>query len=348
VDWDALTVQYQKYLPSIGNSFEFAEMVSEMIGELNVSHAGARFSRSIPQADATASLGIFVDYGFKNPGIRIVEVLKGGPLDKAGMNVQPGIVIEKIDGEVISLDKDIAQYLNRKADKFTLLEVFDPKTNARQQVTVKPISLGEENQLLYKRWVRKNQEEVERLSNGALGYVHIPGMSDGPYRTTYEEMMGKYHDKKAVIVDTRFNGGGDLVADLAMFFTGEKFITYATEDRVVGYEPTFRWTKPTLAMFNEANYSDGHCFACGYTDLKIGKTVGMPTPGTCSFAGWEMLPDGGRWGIVPISAKDKQGNWMENNETKPQFQVKNIPGKIDKGVDQQLEKAVEELLKDVK
>ncbi|MCF1751818.1 S41 family peptidase [Mariniradius sediminis] len=347
VDWDALAAQYQKYLPSIGNSYEFAEMVSEMIGELNVSHAGARFSRSIPQADATASLGIFMDYAFKSQGIKIVEVLKGGPLDKAGMNVQPGMVIEKIDGEMISLEKDIAQYLNRKADKFTLLEVFDPKTNARQQITVKPVSLGEESQLLYKRWVRKNQEEVERLSNGALGYVHIPGMADGPYRTTYEEMMGKFHDKKAVIVDTRFNGGGDLVADLAMFFTGEKFITYATEDRVVGYEPTFRWTKPTLAMFNEANYSDGHCFACGYTDLKIGKTVGMPTPGTCSFAGWEMLPDGGRWGIVPISAKDKQGNWMENNETKPQFQVKNMPGKIDKGTDQQLEKAVEELLKDV-
>ncbi len=229
-----------------------------------------------------------------------------------------------------------------------MIEVLDPKTNTRQQVTVKPISLGEENQLLYKRWVKKNQEEVDRLSNGTLGYVHIPGMSDGPYRTTYEEMMGKYHDRKGVIVDTRFNGGGDLVADLAMFFTGERFITYATEDREVGYEPTFRWTKPTLAMFNESNYSDGHCFACGYTDLKIGKTVGMPTPGTCSFAGWEMLPDGGRWGMVPISAKDKAGNWMENNETKPQFQVKNMPGQIDKGKDQQLEKAVEELMKDVK
>lgn len=348
VNWDELADQYEKYLPSIGNSYEFAEMVSELIGELNVSHAGARFNRSIPQADATASLGIFMDYSHKTDGIKIAEILKDGPLDKAGLKLQAGMIIEKIDGEVIALDKDVAQYLNRKADKFTLLEVFDPKTNTRQQVTVKPITLAQENQLLYKRWVKKNQEEVDRLSNGTLGYVHIPGMSDGPYRTTYEEMMGKYHDRKGVIVDTRFNGGGDLVADLAMFFTGERFITYATEDREVGYEPTFRWTKPTLAMFNEANYSDGHCFACGYTDLNIGKTVGMPTPGTCSFAGWEMLPDGGRWGMVPISAKNKAGEWMENNETKPQFQVKNMPGKIDKGVDEQLEKAIEELLKDVK
>lgn len=347
VDWDELTDAYQKHLPSIGNSYEFAEMISEMIGELNVSHAGARFNKSIPQADATASLGIFLDYRHQSDGIKIAEIIKDGPLDKSGLELSSGMVIEKIDGEAITLDKDVASFLNRKADKFTLLEVLDPKTNTRKQVTIKPITLAQENQLLYKRWVRKNQEEVEKLSEGKLGYVHIPGMSDGPYRTTYEEMMGKYHDREGVIVDTRFNGGGDLVADLAMFFTGEKFITYATEDRDVGYEPTFRWTKPTLAMFNEANYSDGHCFACGYTDLNIGKTVGMPTPGTCSFAGWESLPDGGRWGIVPISAKNKAGEWMENNETKPQFQVKNMPGKIDKGVDQQLEIAVEELLKDV-
>lgn len=74
----------------------------------------------------------------------------------------------------------------------------------------------------------------------------------------------------------------------------------------------------------------------------------MPTPGTCSFAGWKGLPDGSRRGAAPISAKNMAGEWLENNETKPQFQVKNMPGKIDKGIDKQLEKAVEELLKDVK
>ena len=101
-------------------------------------------------------------------------------------------------------------------------------------------------------------------------------------------------------------------------------------------------------MINEAQYSDGHCFAAGYTDLKIGKTVGMPTPGTCSFAGWERLPDGSTWGVVPVSAKDKQGKWMENNQTAPDYQVKNMPGIIDEGRDQQLEKAVEILLEEVK
>merc|ERR1711991_257599 len=153
----------------------------------------------------------------------------------------------------------------------------------------------------------------------------------GYYRTTYEKVMGKYLDREGLIVDTRFNGGGDLVGDSAMFFTGQRFIDYAIESRVVGYEPGYRWNKPSLAMVNEANYSDGHCFACGYQDLGIGKLVGMPVPGTCSFAGWEMLQNGTVvWGSVPVSAKDINGDWMENNETVPELMIKNMPGVIDK------------------
>ncbi len=347
--WDALYGEYAKHVPHVGNGHEFAELLSEMLGELNVSHSGARYNSSQAGDDNTASLGIFMDYSYTGNGLRIAEVIKGGPLDKASLPIKAGMIIEQIDGEVILANRDVAAYLNRKADKFTQLQIIDPVTNQRSQVTVKPMGSGEENTLLYKRWVKKNADEVEKLSNGQLGYVHIPGMSDGPYRTVYEEMMGKYHDKKGVIVDTRFNGGGDLVSDLAMFFTGKKFLDYAIESRSVGYEPGFRWTKPTVAMFNESNYSDGHCFACGYTDLGIGKTIGMPVPGTCSFAGWELLSDGAtRWGAVPVSAKNSKGQWLENVETAPDIAVKNDPGVISRGRDQQLERAVEELLKAVR
>lgn len=346
-DWEMLRSEYEKYIPHLGNSYEFAEVVSELLGELNVSHAGGRYNGNIPNGDATASLGIFMDYNHEGNGIKIAEVIKGGPLDKAAFKISIGSIIEKINGETIEAGKDVAAYLNRLSGQFTLLDVIDSTGQKRQQITVKPITLGQENRLLYKRWVKKNEKEVTDKSNGKLGYVHIPGMSDGPYRNIYEQMLGKFSDKEAVIVDTRFNGGGDLVADLAMFFTGEPFITYETEDRQVGGEPTSRWTKPTLAIFNESMYSDGHCFASGYTDLKIGKTVGMPVPGTCSFAGWEGLPDGGRWGVVPVSAKNKAGEWMENNQTEPMIMVKNMPDVIDKGIDQQLERSIEELLKEV-
>lgn len=348
IDWDLMKTEYEKYIPSIGNMYELTEMLSEMLGELNVSHAGARYrGNDIPNADATASLGVFMNYNYSSDGILIDEVLTGGPLDKANINVKAGMVITKINGETIDRNEDVAKYLNRKAGQFTLLEIIDPATNKIEMVTIKPISLRTESRLLYKRWVKINQDEVDKLSNGQLGYVHIPGMGDGPYRSIYSDMMGKYYDRKAMIIDTRFNGGGDLVADLAMFFTGVPFISYETEAKVVGGEPTSRWTKPTLALFNESMYSDGHCFACGYTDLNIGKTVGMPVPGTCSFSGWERLPDGTVWGVVPVSAKDKAGKWMENNQTEPQIKIKNMPGVMDKGRDQQLERGVKEMMDDL-
>ena len=348
IDWNKMKKEYSKYLPHIGNAYEFSEMLSEMLGELNVSHSGAGFRGGyVSNPDATASLGIFMNYNHKDDGILIDEIIKGGPLDKAKFTISAGMIIKKIDGVTVDKNEDIAKYLNRKVGDFTLLEIYDPKSKNTNSITVKPISLGAENRLLYDRWVKINEKEVAKESNGQLGYVHIPGMSDGPYRSIYQDMMGKYFGKKGVIVDTRFNSGGDLVADLAMFFTGEPFITYATAAKVVGGEPTSRWTKPTLTMFNESNYSDGHCYAQGYTDLKIGKTVGMPVPGTCSFAGWEGLPNGGYWGVVPVSAKNKAGEWMENNQTEPTIKVKNMPGKIDNGIDQQLLRSIRELLKDV-
>ncbi len=346
-EWDMLYEEYKKYLPHIGNSYEFAEMLSEMLGELNVSHAGARYSRSIDNPDQTASLGIFKDYEHTGDGIRIVEVIEGGPLDKAAFDIEPGMIIVSIDGETVTPDRDVASYLNRKADKFVLLELTDADGNNRQQIRMKPITLAQERSLLYRRFVRINEREVDELSDGRLGYVHIPGMGDGPFRNVIQDMLGKYHDREGIIVDTRFNGGGDLVADLAMFFTGVEFNTYATADRDVGGEPTSRWTRPTLSLIGEAQYSDGHCYASAYTELEIGKTVGMPVPGTCSYGGWELLPDGTRWGVVPISARNMSDEWMENNQTEPIIKVKNEPGYIDRGVDQQLERAVEVLLEQV-
>ncbi|QKG79228.1 S41 family peptidase [Tenuifilum thalassicum] len=345
INWDAMTDHYKQFLPHIGNSFEFAELLSELLGELNVSHSGARYYNYESNADQTASLGIIPDLTYNGNGIKVDEILVGGPLDRKEFNLKAPFIITSIDGISISNDRDWAYYLNHKADQYLLISVKDLLTVKEKQITVKPTNLSEESRLLYRRWVKRNADEVEQLSDGKLGYVHIPGMSDGPYRNIYGEMMGKYFDREGIIVDTRFNGGGDLVSDLAMFFTGKKFIEYHNHIRQLGVEPTFRWTKPTVAMVNEANYSDGSCFACGYKQLGIGKLIGMPVPGTCSFAGWERLQDRQvLWGMVPVSAKDMYGNWMENVETVPDYVVPNEPSVAPFGRDQQLEKAIKVLM----
>ena len=347
VDWDSYRPDYEKYLPHIGTNFEFAEMLSELLGELNVSHSGARYNASNPTDDATAALGAFYDYDYNGNGVRVTEVIKGGPLDKAGFDVQPGTIIEAIDGETIAPDRDLSQYLNRKADQNTLLTLLE--NGKRRDIVVKPITPSEESRLLYTRWVKRNQEEVEKLSKGTLGYVHIPGMNDGAYRTTYEEIMGKYAGKKGIVIDTRFNGGGDLVADLAMFLSGKKFMDYTTDNRSNGYEPNFRWTKPSVSLANEANYSDGHCYAFMVQDQKINKLIGQPVPGTCTFAGWESLQDNSiRWGVPPLGVKAMTGQYLENAQTEPDVKVWNAYEEVVKGKDAQLEKAVEVLMAEVK
>jgi len=142
---------------------------------------------------------------------------------------------------------------------------------------------------------------------------------------------------------------GDLVADLAMFLSGKKFFDYTTDSRSNGYEPNFRWTKPSISIANEANYSDGHCYAYTVKALGLGKLVGMPVPGTCTFAGWEMLQDGSvRWGVPPVGVKDNSGAFLENRQTEPDVKVMNAPEVAAKGRDQQLEAAVAELLKEIR
>ena len=347
IDWVAIKPVYEKYLPYVGDNYEFSEMLSEMLGELNISHSGSSYNASSPNDDQTASLGAFYDPSHKGVGVKVAEVIKEGPLDRAGMNVKPGTIIESVDGETVAADKDLAQYLNRKAGKRTLLGLLEG--DRRRELVVKPVSPGEESRLLYTRWVRRNQDEVDRLSNGQLGYIHVPGMNDGAYRSTYEEVMGKFANRKGIVVDTRFNGGGDLVADLAMFLSGKKFFDYTTDTRSTGYEPNFRWTKPSISIANEANYSDGHCYAYTYKELGLGKLVGMPVPGTCTFAGWEMLQDGSvRWGVPPIGVKTTKGSYLENAQTEPDIKVANTAELSAKGKDEQLEAAVAELLKVIK
>jgi tricorn protease len=346
-DWDALKNNYEKFLPHIGNNFEFAEMLSELLGELNVSHSGASYNNFNPNGDVTASLGVFYNQNYKGNGVQIEEVIKDGPLDKAGFNIQSGAIIVAIDGEILSLQKDLPQYLNRKSGKNVLLQFVE--NGSTREIVIKAISLGEENQLLYKRWVKRNQEEVEKLSNGQLGYVHIPGMNDGAYRNVYDDVMGKYGTRKALVVDTRFNGGGDLVSDLAAFLTGKAYMENATDTYTESFEPTFRWLKPSIALANEANYSDGHCFTFMYQNLNIGKLVGMPTPGTCTYAGWEALPDNSiRWGVPPLGVKSMDGKYLENAQSEPDIKIMNEYHTVNKGIDQQLETAISELLKQIK
>jgi len=346
VDWDSYYTVYKKFLPYINNNYDFAEMMSEMLGEMNVSHTGAYYRPNFPTGDQTASLGVLFDYSYTGSGAKIAEVIQGGPLDVAASAVKAGNIIEQIDGTAIDASMDLYKLLNRKAGKMTLLSLYDPSANKRWEEAVKPINGGEEGELLYKRWVRNRRAETDRLSGGKIGYVHVRAMNDASMRTVVDEMLGLNIGKDAVIVDTRFNGGGGIHEQLSDFLSGKKYFDVIPHGQYVGSEPFDKWVKPSIVLVGESNYSDAHLFPLAYKLKNIGRILGMPVPGTGTFVWWENQIDPTlRYGIPMGCWQTPDGKCAENVQMEPDILVRNEPEIMSGGRDQQIEAAVKELLK---
>ncbi len=350
VDWKMYRQTYSKFLPFINNNYDFQELLSELLGELNASHTGGRYAVPQVNTDATASLGMLFDEMYRGNGIKVMEVLEGGPFINAGTKIKKGVIIEKIDGEEIGNNMDWAKLLNRKAGKNVLLGFYDPETKQRWDESTKPITAAEEQVLLYQRWVNTNRKKVEDLSGGKVGYVHVQGMNDGSYRTTYEDVLGKAIGKEALIVDTRFNGGGWLHDDLVTFLSGKEYLKFSPQGVLpTSGEPQNKWTAPSAVLMSESNYSDAYIFPYAYKSLGIGKLIGMPVAGTGTAVWWETQIDPTLvFGIPMIATIGKEKRPTENLQLEPDIKVFNDYKSVLSGKDPQLERAVKEMMEEIK
>lgn len=347
VDWDAMSASYRKFLPHINNNYDFAELLSEWLGELNVSHTGGRYYPD-GQTEPTASLGLLFDWDYKDKGMRIAEVLEKGPFDRAGTKAKVGVVIEKIDGTEITPEMDYYTLLNNKAKKKTLISLYNPQTGERWEEVVIPVSNRVMSDLLYNRWVKQRAADVDKWSGGRLGYVHIESMGDDSFRTVYSDILGKYNDREGIVIDTRFNGGGRLHEDIEVLFSGKKYFTQVVRGREACDMPSRRWNKPSIMLMCEANYSNAHGTPWVYSHQKLGKLVGMPVPGTMTSVSWETLQDPSLvFGIPIVGYRLPDGSYLENSQLEPDVKVANSPETVVKGEDTQLRTAVEELLKEL-
>ncbi len=347
VDLELMKNAYQPFLAHINNNYDFTEMLSEILGELNVSHTGSGYRPSGSGGDATAEFGVLLDLDYKGDGLKIAEVVEGGPFDKGKSRVKAGCIIEKIDGVEITKGMDYYPLLNNKRGKTVLVTLKDGGKTWEE--TVKPISHGAMNDLLYNRWVKHNEETVKKMSNGRLGYVHIRSMGDASYRDVYSQILGKYNLCDGIVIDTRFNGGGRLHEDIEILFSGKKYLEQVINDSVACVMPSRRYNKPSIMIVGEANYSNAHGTPWVYKYKKMGSIVGMPVPGTMSSVTWETLQDPSMYfGLPVVGYRTEQGNWLENTQLEPDFKVRNTPEKMAEGVDEQLEAAVNELMKELK
>ena len=348
VDWDGYRKVYERYLPYIDNNFDFAEMLSEMLGELNASHTGCRYYPSGASLQ-TAALGVFLDPNYEGDGLKIQEIIKRGPFAVKKNEVTPGSIIEKIDGTDIKAGEDYNALLDGKAGKNVRLTIKNAK-GKRFDLTIKAISQGAQQELLYKRWVDRNRAIVDSVSGGRIAYVHVKAMNSESFRTVYSELLSdKNRNRDAVIVDERHNGGGWLHDDLCTLLSGKQYQEFVPHGKVVGKDPFNKWTKPSCVLICEDDYSNGHGFPWVYKELGIGKLIGAPVAGTMTAVWWETLMDRSLvFGIPQVGCRDMRGTFGENTQLNPDIEVYNSPEDYITGHDTQLIRAVEEMMEETK
>lgn len=343
VDWESYRTQYERFLPYINNNYDMALMLSELLGELNASHTGSRYYPSGANYP-TAVLGAFYDENYDGEGLKIKEVIKGGPLADKRAGVEAGDIILAIDGKTIEPGADYFPLLEGKSGKITRLTVRK-SSGATSDVTVKPISSGTQSNLLYRRWVERNRAIVDSVSGGRVGYVHVSGMDSPSFRKTYDEMLGLHRNADAIIVDTRYNSGGWLHNDLAVLMNGKEYTRFTPRGHYIGSEPFSQWYKPSVMLVNQANYSDGYGGPYAYKTLKLGEIVGAPIPGTMTAVWWENQIDPSLiFGIPQVTNADVDGNALENRQLEPDVLIYNTPEEILNGGDSQLVGATRHLL----
>ncbi|WP_270517308.1 S41 family peptidase [Sanguibacteroides sp. AM78-02pH3A] len=347
LDWNFYKKAYERFLPHINNNYDFADLLSELLGELNASHTGARYFGTYSKTQ-TASLGAFYDSKYKGNGLKIEEIIEKGPLVSADTKIKAGTIIEKINQQEIKAGEDYFQLLQNLAGKRVLLSLYDPTTKARWEEYVKPISSRQENALLYKRWVKQRKVLVDKLSQGRIGYIHVKAMNSQSFREVFSELLGRYRNREAIIIDTRSNGGGWLHEDLLTLLSGNIYAQFVPRGQYIGRDPLFQWAKPSAVIMSEDNYSNAHGFPWAYKEMKLGKLVGMPVPGTMTAVWWELQQDPTLvFGIPQVGMKDNQGRYLENLQLEPDIKVNNDPANAIKGRDLQVEATVKALLEDL-
>lgn len=342
VDWNMYCDSYRKFLPHISNNYDFSEMLSELLGELNVSHTGSGYRAALKNGEPTGDLGLLFDLTYNGAGLKVAEVVEGGPCDKNSIECKAGNIITHINGVAVD-DTDISLLLKGTVGKKTLVSI-----KGKKDMVVVPVSSATMNNLMYKRWVKQRAADVERLSGGRLGYVHIQSMNDASFRTIYNDLLGKYYKCEGIVIDQRFNGGGRMHEDIEILFEGEKYLTQVVRGRESCDMPSRRWNKPSIMLQCECDYSNAHGTPWVYHYKKIGKLVGAPVPGTMTSVNWVDLQDSSVYfGIPVIGYRTAEGTYLENSQLEPDVLVYNKPEDIVNGEDAQLRAAVEELLKQI-
>lgn len=344
-NWDDIYNRFAPYMDKVRNMEDLSLIVDEMIGEVNASHTGfyPRMDKLYP-SKSTAYLGLELDYSVpQTEGIRVKTVLPTTRLADL-YKLKPGAVINSIDGIRITATTPLDSLLADKTGKKIKLTFTQDGVSTEALVT--GLSWSEQRALWYLYKTRLRAAEVDRLTQGRVGYIHIPAMGSSDWTNFYRDLFRDNFDKEAIIIDVRGNVGGRIHDQIISLLQKQQygFSSSRRWNKQPAPEPGRMWGKPSIVLVDEHSFSDGEIFPIVYQELKLGKVVGYPSSGAV-IGTWEYeLIDGSSMRMPGSGWYKLDGTNMEGTGARPDIVVELTPNDLIANRDLQLQRAVQEIL----
>jgi len=358
VDWEGMKKRYEPLAEAVVHRADLTYVIGELIGELNSGHTYVG-GGDLPKVTKVklGMLGAQFERDSKSGYYKIVKILKGqnwdntlrSPLTELGVNVRDGEYLIAINGKATNKMTDMNEALYNTVGKQVTLRVNAvPGDKGSREVVVVPIET--ENSLYYFSWVEDNMRKVEKATNGAVGYIHLPDMVTAGLNEFVKHFFPQLR-KKALIIDVRGNGGGNVSPMIIDRLLKEMVFFEVARNAAPNPDPASAFLGPKVCLMNEFSASDGDIFPYRFKKMNLGKLIGKRTwGGVVGIRGPLPLVDGGQLfkpEFAPYSADGK--DWViEGRGVEPDIVVDNDPAKEYAGIDEQLNKAIEVILDELK
>lgn len=343
VNWKAMFYKYRDLALKMRTTRDFHSVVSTMIGELNASHLG--IWKDEAGGEETGVLGIVYDVEYDGDGIRVKDVIPESPASEQKVGIDKGDIITCINDQRLVPGENFYKYLRNKSGKEVMLTIQENGKLRNVKVTL--ISPWQLAALVDKSWVKANREYVNERSKNRLGYLYIASMGESDL-VKFEKDLYKEMNKDGLIIDIRYNGGGSIHDELLNILRRTAYAYSMERGGQKEYSSLFKWDKPTVVLINELCYSDAEIFPAGFKQLKLGRLIGVPTFGAVIGTNDIELLDGSTFRVPGTGWFRINGENLENKPVEPDIYVENSPEEDGSSQDQQLTRAIDVLLEDIK
>lgn len=344
--------KYSPYLRNIASRQDLNYLFAEMLGEMTVGHLGVG-GGDLSQVDRIPTGLLGADYSIEKGRYRFSRIYNGenwnpqfqAPLTQPGVNVNEGEYLLAVDGKEINGNENLFKYFEAKAGKQVRITVgANPNFEDSREITVVPVR--SETALRNFAWIEENRRYVDKVTNGKAAYIYMPDTAFGGY-TYFNRYFYAQVDREAAIIDERFNGGGMLATDIIERLQRKMMSLVATRDGEDEVQPQGAVFGPKAMLINEFAGSGGDAMPWYFKKANVGPLVGKRTwGGLVGRAGAPQLLDGGYVTAPSSGVWSPDGYWIaENIGVSPDYEVGLDPELVRKGLDPQLDKAIELVMK---